>query len=435
MPPSAAGRSSPPGEREPSCRRWPGLQNPSDGFYRDCPLPDPVVQAFYAFIQAADEEAARALLTAELNAALPGQLKRKVLGISCSLGQIDSFTVKVRAPYYLGEAAYVPAIVTPAEGLDGSEGPFVQWFTLTARGAGWAIACISRQPTPAPPPPDIAQRVAQMSELIPVEAYPVDGLLAVQAALINLCAARADCLAVLNLPGHFATRDALDWQASLLAWPGMLDGSPLSYAAVYHPWLVVQEDTTPQLAPTRTVPPDGAVCGMIAARSLARGAWIAPANVALAGVVDLSPELNRADWADLFNGQFNLVRHLPGRFTLLSAHTLSQDPHTVQVSVRRLLIFLRKIALLRGTQYVFESNNALFRQRVQAGFERLMQRLLARGALTAYQVETGSGLNTQNDSDNGRFLVALKVAPTIPIEFITVVLLRRGENYLQVVEM
>jgi phage tail sheath protein FI len=71
---------------------------------------------------------------------------------------------------------------------------------------------------------------------------------------------------------------------------------------------------------------------------------------------------------------------------------------------------------------------------VEVGLDRTLNRLLARGALVAYQVVTGEGLNTLNDVENGRFIVAIKVAPTQPIEFITVALLRSGEGLLQVVE-
>jgi phage tail sheath protein FI len=103
--------------------------------------------------------------------------------------------------------------------------------------------------------------------------------------------------------------------------------------------------------------------------------------------------------------------------------------------VRRLLIYLRKLALRRGMAYVFETNNERFRRRVEAAFERTLNQLTARGALTAFQVVTGEGLNTPNDVDNGRFLIALKVAPAIPVEFITIVLLRSGEELLEVLEV
>ncbi|GAC1393802.1 MAG: hypothetical protein NVS4B11_29380 [Ktedonobacteraceae bacterium] len=262
----------------------------------------------------------------------------------------------------------------------------------------------------------------------------LQALLDVQHALVNLCAARADVVAVLSLPMHFKRREVLDWQRLFTGIEDFLDGSTLSYAAVYHPWLQVREDITPDLAPLRSVPPDGAVCGMIAARELARGPWIAPANVPLLGVLGLSSPLTTADWTDLFNAQINIVRQQPGKFILLSAHTLSFDLTFLQISVRRLLIFLRKLAIQRGMRYVFEANNERFRQRVQTSFEATLTTLATRGALTAFEVVTNSEINTPNDYDNGRFLIALKIAPTLPIEFITVVLLRAGEGLLEVVE-
>jgi len=173
---------------------------------------------------------------------------------------------------------------------------------------------------------------------------------------------------------------------------------------------------------------------MIAARELARGPWIAPANVPLRGVIGLSPVLTDRDWIDLFNAQVNLVRQLPGQFTLMSAHTLSLEDTFLQISVRRLLIFLRKLALLRGMRYVFEVNNERFRERVQADFEAILRILAERGAITAFEVVTDSSINTQNDYDNGRFLIAIRVAPTLPIEFITIVLLRVGVDLLSVIE-
>ena len=288
---------------------------------------------------------------------------------------------------------------------------------------------------PAPGEGSDARRwLTALPVLEPVAAYAVGPLLQVQRALIDLCAARADALAVLSLPGHFARRETLEWATALATTPEYATGSPPSYAAVYHPWLLEREEATPELAPLRAVPPDGAACGLIAARELSRGPWIAPANVPLRGVVGLAPALTASDEAALFDARVNLLGRQPGRFTPLSAHTLSQDHLLLQISVRRLLIFLRKLALRRGMRYVFESNNERFRQRVQGSFEQTLRLLTARGALAAFEVVTDDGLNTPNDRDNGRFLIALKVAPTMPIEFITVVLLRAGEGLLDVLE-
>lgn len=136
-------------------------------------------------------------------------------------------------------------------------------------------------------------RGATVSSLVPdadrltsLAAYDEGPLLAVHEALLTFCAARADLVAVLSVPQHYDTTAVLDWHAQLTS-AKRLAGSvtsaltPLSYAAYWHPWLQVPEPRTPQLAPLRSVPPDGAVAGMIAARERSRGIWVAPAAVAL----------------------------------------------------------------------------------------------------------------------------------------------------------
>ena len=293
--------------------------------------------------------------------------------------------------------------------------------------------CIVRS-LPAPPghkEPD--PTAAPRPELISVSSYSEDDLFSIQQALVILCAARADAVAVLSLPEHYTPAQAVAWRRRV-ASSGELSGGPSSFAAVWYPWLGVVEESTPRLAPLRWVPPDGAACGTISARELARGVWLAPANLALRGPVSLSPAISPADTARLFDTAANVLVHQPGKFVALSAHTLSTDPRLLQVSVRRLLILLRKVALRRGARYVFEPNTERFRRLVRTSFERLLTALAEAGAITAFEVVTGGGVNTPNDIANGRFVIVLRVAPTSPVEFITVTLVRDREGLLDVVE-
>ena len=125
-----------------------------------------------------------------------------------------------------------------------------------------------------------------------------------QHALVNICQARRDLVAVLALPGHFEKRQCIEWQEALRqrlglprqrsAFTGVTDFVDLSYVAVYHPWLMVADDAVTGDAPAlRVVPPDGAICGTIAARERQRQVWVAPANVPLQGVLDLTPAFQR----------------------------------------------------------------------------------------------------------------------------------------------
>jgi hypothetical protein len=301
--------------------------------------------------------------------------------------------------------------------------------------------CAVRSPSPPPEPPSPHTPPAAVDQcppypvLDPPVTYDPAGMLEVHAAVITLCAARSDVFAVLGVPQHYDTAAALAWLQQLGANTQPTQGarivfSPLSFAGFWHPWVSIVEPATPQLAPLRNQPADGAVCGMIAARELARGAWVAPADVPLHGPVALTPTVSAGDVVRLFNAHANLLVPRPGTISALSAHTLASEPTLLQVSVRRLIILLRKVALLLGSQYVFATNNDRFRQLVRLQFERILATLASSGALAAYQVVTDDDATVL---EAGQLLVTLLVAPTSPIEFITVSLVRAGEGLLDVV--
>jgi phage tail sheath protein FI len=251
-----------------------------------------------------------------------------------------------------------------------------------------------------------------------------------------VCAARGDVFAVLALPRHYREHDALGHGGGLVA--ASTAGRTLSYGALYHPWLIERGD---HLTGTlREQPPDGAVCGKIARRTLLSGAWIAPANDPLADVLALAPKLSPSRWLDLQEAAVNVVRQEPLGFVLFSANTLSPDEDLRPINVRRLLILLRRLALRRGASYVFEPNDTAFRRLVQRGFEATLDDLFVRGAFagdtptTSFRVDTGPGLNTAQSVDAGRFIVEMRVAPSRPLTFVTVRLVQTSDRVLSVVE-
>jgi hypothetical protein len=252
-------------------------------------------------------------------------------------------------------------------------------------------------------------------------------LLAIQQALLRMAAARGDILALLSLPETYQEDAAVEHVTALR---GRLETQSCNYGAVYHPWLVsVQDNGTP-----RRDPPDGAIAGSMALRARARGAWIAPANEALSGVVELVPPLRASHLNFLLQAQINVVQQHPAGFLTLSADTLAEDPDVVPINVRRLLILLRRVALQRGAQYVFEPNGDAFRRLVERGFRNLLAELHALGAFagrsaeTAYQVVVDTSVNTEQSVDQGKFIVELKVAPARPLHFLTVRLVQSGER-------
>ena len=265
--------------------------------------------------------------------------------------------------------------------------------------------------------------------------------LAIHRAALRLAAAGGDLLAVLAMPRHFRTAQAMRHAQRLRGVqqpPAVVDplafaareARALSYGALYFPWLqCASADATAAIS---IVPPDGVATGILAARAAGRGAWIAAANEPMSQVVALTPLVAERDRQALQDAQINLLRDDPRGFFTLSADTLSQDDATTPINVRRLLILLRRIALQRGATWVFEPNGPALRRAVQRGFGELMKLLFDRGAFAgatpeqSFQVITDDSLNTPEDVDAGRFIVELRVAPSLPMRFIAVRLAQSG---------
>jgi hypothetical protein len=280
----------------------------------------------------------------------------------------------------------------------------------------------------------VAVRIEPASgwQVNPVSGYSDDTLLQVHQGLLRMCAARGDMLAVLSLPGHYRERESLDYAAKLPKSLGDGEVFARSFGALYHPWLTGREEN--DVTNLRTTPPDGAMAGIIAMRSSTRGPWIAPANEPLHGVVALDPAMARDSRQAFQDAAINLVRQEPEGFLCLCESTLSSDDDLVPVNVRRLLSFLRKTALKAGVDYVFDPNGDEFRRAVQRGFEKMLDGLFLRGAFKgntsreAFQVVMDTTLNTPQAMDQGRFYVELRVAPSLPMRFLTVRLLQTADR-------
>lgn len=262
---------------------------------------------------------------------------------------------------------------------------------------------------------------------VAIESYDPATLVAVQRALTRMCAAKSDRIALLSLPYHYDEAEAVAHAATLSA---EADPQALSYAALWHPWLTGRDADAGEL---RTLPPDGAMAGVMAMRALARGAWVAPANQTLFRVVALDPTIPAEARQSLQDAAINLVRQEPHGFVCLNADTLSPDDEVRPLNVRRLLILLRRAALRAGNRFTFEPNGERLRRALKRGFEVMLEEMFTRGAFAgrrtsdAFRVSTDDSLNSRASVEAGRFLAEIRVAPSRPLSFLTVRLVQRGD--------
>jgi hypothetical protein len=274
--------------------------------------------------------------------------------------------------------------------------------------------------------------------------------LAVHRAALRLAGASGELFVVLSMPRHFRTEQALRYAQRLRAVrqpPGEADAAALgftearslSYGALYFPWL--QASAGAAARTPRLVPADGVATGVLAARARQRGAWVAPANEPLKDVVALTPLIPQGDWQVLQDAQVNLLRSDPRGLFALSADTLSLEEDVRPINVRRLMTLLRRMALRKGSNYVFEPNGPTLRRAVQRSFGELLTDMFRRGAFAgataaqSFRVVTDDTINSTYDNDQGRFFVELRVAPAVPMRFLSVRLTQSGERLTVIEEL
>lgn len=295
-------------------------------------------------------------------------------------------------------------------------------------------------PTPPTPPPSPSPQLPTPTtqwQLLPSLEYTSTGLLEIQRAAARLAAAQSDRIAILGLPKHYRLPETLEHQQQLLSGVRQDGDTTDSYIALYHPWLISRQPSG-DLIHTH---PAGSMAGVMAARSLNRGAWIAPANEVLQDTLATLPSLSLPDEHTLYGAGINPIRQTPQGFVAWGSYTQNPDPELEDLNVRRLLILLRRLALREGQTYVFAPHSAAFRRRVQQQFEQVLARLFELGAFAgrvpaeAYQVVIDGSLNTPNAVERGQLIIELRVAPAQPLTFITVRLVQLDGNQLTVQEV
>jgi phage tail sheath protein FI len=261
----------------------------------------------------------------------------------------------------------------------------------------------------APPAPITDALDAFAGEPVSIVCCPDENVFADAAALIaEHCERRKDRFAILQSP-----------QPTI---PATTHEPPVhsSYAAYYHPWLVI-----PNGAATLTIPPGGHIAGVYARTDIERGVWKSPAGARILGATALSQNDSSTEINLLVERGIDAIRSEPGRgFVVWAGRTTSSDSEFTHVNVRRLLALIER-SIQQGTQWVvFEPDSSAVWEVVRRSIDLFLQHLWKSGALVgqaaddAYFVRCDRTTMTEDDIDNGRLVAVVGVAPLRPAEFV-----------------
>ena len=183
----------------------------------------------------------------------------------------------------------------------------------------------------------------------------------------------------------------------------------------------------------RPLPPSAVAAGIVARRELDKGIQYGPANEVASQVIHVAesqPE-GRAD--ALHPLGINCFVRGPMGIELVAARTLSSQRDWRQLSVRRLILMLRRTLLVEMQWAVFEPNGPRLWSDLRHAIESLLRGLFQAGAFAGRTESESFFVRVLTEPwrlDRGELLVEIGVAPAEPLEFILVRLRREGDGTL-----
>ncbi|MBI4790795.1 MAG: phage tail sheath family protein [Chloroflexi bacterium] len=259
--------------------------------------------------------------------------------------------------------------------------------------------------------------VPDMMSVYQSGALALDGVKAIQTAVLNHCENMKYRFAILDAPPGMSPKEIQDWKTNR----AMFDSK---YGALYYPWISVPDPFSPSGA-SMLVPPCGHIAGLYARTDGERGVHKAPANDVLRGVTGLELNVTQGEQAGLNPNGVNCIREFPGRgIRVWGARTLSDDAAWRYINVRRLFNFV-EASLERGTQWVvFEPNDQDLWARVRRDVSAFLRQVWRSGALfgstpeQAFYVKCDEELNPLEVRDSGQLVIEVGLAPVKPAEFV-----------------
>jgi uncharacterized protein len=257
--------------------------------------------------------------------------------------------------------------------------------------------------------------VPDLMTTMPGQKLDLNTIKAVQTMIIAHCEHAGDRVAILDAPPNMSPQAVKNWRMNVAGYDS-------SYAALYYPWIEVNDPVTNRPI---LMPPSGHMGGVWARSDNTRGVHKAPANEVVRGATGLAYNVTKGEQDTLNPFGVNCIRAFPGMgIRIWGARTLSSNPSWRYINVRRLFNFVEK-SIERGTQWVvFEPNEPRLWGRVRRDVSAFLTMVWRDGALfgtspsEAFFVKCDGETNPPASRDLGRLIIEIGMSPVKPAEFV-----------------
>ncbi len=265
--------------------------------------------------------------------------------------------------------------------------------------------------------------------------------------LINTCEARADALAVVDLPGGFqpthestGTRAARQGSTASVISNLKNRGLNTSYACAFHPWVQVRD--TAGAGNLVWMPPSIAALGTFSSTDDKAAPWFAPAGFTRGGLTDgaagvpivgVREHLSRKDRDKLYERSVNPIAKFPAEgIVIFGQKTLQTTPSALdRINVRRLMIHVKKGISRIASQLLFSPNVRTTWGRFLNQSEPFLEDIKNNFGLTDFKVVLDETTTTADLIDRNIMYAKVMLKPTRAAEYIAIdfTILRSGASF------
>jgi len=253
--------------------------------------------------------------------------------------------------------------------------------------------------------------------------------------LVDMCEARGDALAIIDVKGGFIPPEQKLGSAG--SRKGTVDAvvSEMktnvinsSYAATYYPYVNVRDLNNGQIV---TVPPSVAAIGALSYSQKTAELWFAPAGFTRGGlsagraglpVISVKDRLNSRDRDKLYENRINPIAQFPAEgIVIFGQKTLQITPTALdRINVRRLMIFLKREISRFAATILFDQNVQTTWNRFRGRVEPFLRSVQAGLGITDFKLVLDETTTTPDLVDRNILYAKIFIKPARAIEFIAV---------------
>jgi len=255
--------------------------------------------------------------------------------------------------------------------------------------------------------------------------------------LVQTCEARADALAIIDLPNVYIPEHERYYANKTSRYVGTtrtaasdLNGRGLnsSYGATYYPWVQIRDTINDQLV---FVPPSVVALGAMSYGQRTQELWFAPAGFTRGGltegrggipVVGVTQRLTSTDRDTLYEANINPIAQFPAEgIVIFGQKTLQVTPSALdRINVRRLLIYLKREISRIAATLLFDQNVDVTWSKFLGQVNPFLSSVKSRLGLSEYRVILDNTTTTPDLVDRNIIYAKVYLKPARAIEFIAI---------------